>query len=202
MILASMTAGASLLHAQAQMWPAVSRADGLSVGVFTASRAFQSTVDDEELDMMYATGYGGTLHMGISKHAGVALRVQAGKLDTGGEEPSFAQADLTFRYTFRSNANKLRPTFDIGYSGYAERQETISNGTFEQRAALVTLALGTQYHFTRQLAAEVVWSAAGGRIYKATAGGDDLDVADNILGAGGLSLGLVWHLDAGAGRQR
>ena len=172
--------------------PRLSKADGFSIGVFGASRAFQSTVDGERGSMLTGTSYGGVIHVGASPHAGIALRVQRGTLKNGDPETTFAQADVTFRYTFREDRSLFRPFFDLGVAGYAERTQ-LQLGNLEQRAGFLTLALGGQVHLSRDVALEVVWSAAGGTITGSRFGGRDIGVATNTQGAGGLSLGLVWH---------
>ncbi len=185
--------------AGAQAQPAVSKADGFSIGVFAASRAFQSTVDGEKGDMIYGRSFGGVIHGGFSEHSGIGFRLQAGSLDVDALEPSFAQADLTYRYTFRQQTNTFRPFFDIGVAGYAERTSAFGS-TFDQRGSFVTLALGGQLHFNQAVALELVWSAAGGRLYESKLNDSSIDVADNTVGAGGLSLGLVWHPTSGRNR--
>ena len=178
--------------AGAQASAPMSKADGFSIGVFGASRAFQSTVEGEKGDMISGRSFGGVVHGGFNEHSGIGFRLQAGTLDLDRVEPNFAQADLTYRYTFRQKSNQFRPFFDVGVAGYAERTE-FGGESFEQRGSFLTLALGGQVHFNQRVALEIVWSAAGGTLYESRLNGSTVSVADNTQGAGGLSIGLVWH---------
>lgn len=189
---AGVYAFATLATAQIASAQARSTADGFSIGVFGASRAFTSTVEGQKNDAVYGSSAGIVLHGGFNEHSGIALRLQGGTLDLDAPKPNFAQVDLTYRYTFRRRSNQFRPFFDVGFAGYNERTD-FGSGRFEQRAGMLTLALGGQVHFNKAVALEIVWSAAGGKINDAKLNGNSVAVADNTLGAGGLSLGLVFH---------